>query len=225
MTEPPDPPSEVGSAPVALDELLHRFPVLTPPVSTAGAAVLIVLREGQHEVETLLIVRAANPEDPGSGQVAFPGGRVAEGDGSLVTTALRELEEEVGLTATDLAGPLRFIGTQPARAFGLTVGIFAAALGPVAQRPRARSPEEVATVFWLPRSALAESRKVTRTTALGATEVRASVVHGEVLWGFTRRVLRQFFGLPTEDEPSGPAFARPDHPAAAPEADHERFVG
>ena len=212
MNEPSDPASSVGNAPAALDDLLGRFPVLTPPVSTAGAAVSIVLREGLREIETLLIVRAANPEDPGSGQVAFPGGRVAEGDGSLLTTALRELEEEVGLMASDLAGPLRFIGTQPARAFGVTVGVFAGSLGPVAQHPSVRSPEEVATVFWLPRSALAETRKVTRTTVLGPTEVRATVVHGEVLWGFTRRVLRQFFGLPTEDELSGPAFARSARP-------------
>lgn len=225
MTEPFDGASVVGDAPIALDALLRRYPVLTPPVSTAGAAVSIVLREGQHEIETLLIVRAANPDDPGSGQVAFPGGRVAEGDGSLLTTALRELEEEVGLTAADLLGPLRFVGAQPARAFGLTVGIFAAALGPVAQHPRARSPEEVATVFWLPRSALAETRKVTRTTALGSAEVRATVVHGEVLWGFTRRVLRQFFGLPTEDEPSGPAFARPERRGSLPEGESSRSDG
>lgn len=197
-----------GNAPATLEGLLERFPVLTPPVSTAGAAVSIVLRDGLHEIETLLIVRASNPDDPGSGQVAFPGGRVAERDGSLVATALRELEEEVGLAADDLGGPLRFVGTQPARAFGLTVGVFAAALGPVSQHPHPRNPSEVATVFWLPRSALAETRKLTRTTAVGPTEVRATVVHGEVLWGFTRRVLRQFFGLPTEDELSGPAFAR-----------------
>ena len=214
MTEPSGPVPVVGDAPRTLDTLLSRFPVLTPPVSTAGAAVSIVLREGLKEIETLLIVRAANPNDPGSGQVAFPGGRVADGDGSLVATALRELEEEVGLTAADLTGPLRYIGTQPARAFGLAVGIFAGALGPVAQHPRARSPEEVATVFWLPRSALAETRKVTRTTGLGPTDVRATIVHGEVLRGFTRRALRQFFGLPTEDELSGPAFARSARPAA-----------
>ena len=225
MTGPEAPASVVGDAPRNVDGLLERFPVLSPPLSTAGAAVSIVLREGLHEVETLLIVRAANPDDPGAGQVAFPGGRVSEGDGSLVATALRELEEEVGLTGADLVGPLRFVGTQPARAFGLTVGVFAGALGPVAGPPRARSPQEVATVFWLPRSSLAETRKVTRTTALGPTGVRATIVHGEVLWGFTRRVLRQFFGLPTEDVLSGPAFARPERPGTGPEGEGPRFVG
>lgn len=215
MTAPAAPTERAGTAPDDLEALLARFPEVSPPVSTAGAAVSIVLRQGLKEVETLLIVRATHPTDPGSGQVALPGGRVDDGDGSLASTALRELEEEVGLSRTDLAGPLRFVGTQPARAFGLTVGVFATVLGPVAGRPSPRSPEEVATVFWLPRSALAVTHKVTRDTVIGPTEVRATLVHGEVLWGFTRRVLRQFFGLPTEDELSGPAFARrpgPDLP-------------
>ncbi len=205
----PVPGSPYGSAPDSLGDLLGRFPVLAPPVHTAGAAVVMVLREGLHETEALLIVRAQNPEDPASGHVAFPGGHVGEGDGSLETTALRELEEEVGLSRSDLDGPLRFVGATPARAFHMTVGVFAAALGPVAHVPAPRSPEEVAHVFWLPRSALADTHLVTRDSARGPFQVPATVVDGEVLWGFTRRILREFFGFPTEDELLGPAFAPP----------------
>ncbi len=194
-------------------DLVARFPVLTPPVSAAGAAVTLVLREGRAEVETLLIVRASNPEDPASGQVALPGGHVSDGDGSLATTALRELEEEVGLGLADLVGPPCFVALRPAPRFGLTVGVFAAALGPVAAPPAPRSPGEVAHVFWLPRSALAETRRVVRETHLGPREVHATVAHGEVLWGFTRRVLRDFFGFPAEEVLAGPGgpppFGRP----------------
>jgi 8-oxo-dGTP pyrophosphatase MutT (NUDIX family) len=206
----PVPP--VGVAPAALADLLGRFEVLAPPVSTAGAAVTIVLRQGAREVETLLIVRADNPDDPAAGDVAFPGGHVSDADGSLVSTALRELDEEVGLTESDLAGPPRYVGTELAPRFGLRVGVFAAALAPVAQSPTARSPEEVAHVFWLPRSALGQTRTVTREIPRGSISVHATVVGGHVLWGFTRRVLRQFFGLPTEDELLGPAFAHAPSP-------------
>jgi 8-oxo-dGTP pyrophosphatase MutT (NUDIX family) len=66
--------------------------------------VTILLRNGRSGVETLLIERTERPTDPASGQVAFPGGRVEESDGALVRTALRELQEEVGLTEGDLAG-------------------------------------------------------------------------------------------------------------------------
>lgn len=200
--------SGVGTAPASIDALLDRYPALTPPVPTAGAAVTIVLREGRTETESLLIVRATNPEDPASGQVGLPGGHVSEHDDNLLATALRELEEEVGLTRRDLADTPRYVGSVFARAFGIHVGIFAAALGPVASAPISRDAKEVAHVFWLPRSALGTTRRIPRDTVLGTTEVNATIVDGQVLWGFTRRVLRDFYGLPTEDDLAGPALGR-----------------
>jgi 8-oxo-dGTP pyrophosphatase MutT (NUDIX family) len=189
------------------EQLLARFPVLRPPVATAGAAVTIVLREGSTDVETLLIERAENPEDLASGEVALPGGHVDEGDGTLASTALRELREEVGLAATDLDGPLHFVGSTPARRFGIHVGVFAARLGPRAGPPTVANPREVAHVFWLPRGALSESRPLTRETERGALRILATVHEGHIVWGFTRRVLRDFFDLPVEDVPQGPAFS------------------
>ena len=196
-----------GSAPASLDEILARHPVLAPPVSTAGAAVVIVLREGESEVETLLIERAERPEDPASGQVAFPGGHVSDGDGSLAVTALRELEEEVGLTRADLEGAPRYVDTVLAVRFGLKVAVFVTGLSEGAHPATARSAEEVAHVFWLPRSALAVSHSVDRETMRGPSEVPATVFEGHILWGFTRRVLCQFFGITSQDQPIGPVFA------------------
>lgn len=200
-------PVLVGRAPRSLGALLERFEPLTPPSSSAGAAVTLVLREGAREVEVLLIERTVDSEDPASGQVALPGGHVGEGDPSLVTTALRELEEEVGLTETDLEGPLRYVSTLFAARFGIHVAVFAARLAEAAGLPSARSTEEVAHVFWLPRSALGVTRRVHRDTPEGYREFNASVVDGHVLWGFTRRILREFFELPTEDDLLGPSFA------------------
>jgi 8-oxo-dGTP pyrophosphatase MutT (NUDIX family) len=203
----------IGTAPLALPDLLGRFPAEVPPVSVGGAAVTILLRQGAHEVETLLIERTERATDPASGQVAFPGGRVDDGDGSLQQTALRELEEEVGLTPSDLDGSIRFVRADPAPRFQLTVGVFAAALGSRARAPTARSSEEVAHVFWLPRSALGRTVRVHRETGYGLLEVNATVYEGHVLWGFTRRVIRDFFGCPVEDLVAGRLFAsRPDRP-------------
>jgi len=196
-----------GTAPIDLDAILECFPVLSPPVSTAGAAVVIVLREGREDVETLLIERAEQPSDPASGQVAFPGGHVADGDGSLAATALRELEEEVGLSRTDFRGDLRYVDTVLALRFGLKVGVFAVGLGPDAKPPTARSADEVAHVFWLPRNALGDSHPIERETMRGDAEVQATVFDGHILWGFTRRVLCNFFGVANRDEAIGPVFA------------------
>lgn len=183
-------------------EWLGRFPEGEPPIGSAGAAVTLVLRDGSTDVEVLLIERAISPEDPGSGQVALPGGRVATSDGSLTVTALRELQEEVGLAESDLTGPLRFVRTRAARRFGLSVAVFAAAIAPEAGPPVRRSPREVAHVFWFPQGRLAQVRWVPAGTDRPSPDVPAAVFEGHVIWGFTRRVLLDFFGYGAEQEPN-----------------------
>ncbi len=201
------PPAAVGSAPDSLPELLARYSEGAPPVGTAGAAVTIVLRSGPREVEVLLIERAESDTDPASGQVGLPGGHVDDADSSLARTALRELREEVGLEPSDLTGPPRFVETKLAARFRLKVAIFVGELAPGRGSPSPASKEEVAHVFWMPRSALARAKQVPRDTPLGWIEVTATVHDGHILWGFTRRVLRDFFGFPPEDELGGLPFA------------------
>jgi 8-oxo-dGTP diphosphatase len=201
VTPPP------AGGPLSIEALLARFPTDQPPVAVARAAVTIVLRDGASDVEVLLIERTVTPTDPASGQVALPGGHVSEDDGNLARTALRELEEEVGLSVADLDGPLHYISTEHASRFGIDVGVFAARLGPGGRTPGPRSPLEVAHVFWLPRSALETTRRVERDTSRGVLPVNATVHEGHVLWGFTRRVVRVFFGFPGEEGSYGPVFA------------------
>jgi 8-oxo-dGTP pyrophosphatase MutT (NUDIX family) len=55
----------------------------------------------------LLTTRAAALRDH-SGQIAFPGGKIDEGDASPVATALREAEEEIGLARAHVT-PLGFL--------------------------------------------------------------------------------------------------------------------
>jgi 8-oxo-dGTP pyrophosphatase MutT (NUDIX family) len=158
--------------------------------------VLLLLREAEADVEVLLIERTERLDDPATGQVALPGGRVDPIDKTLRSTALREFQEEVGLTESDLGGPFPFISIQVASVFSLRVAVFAAALRANGRVPSIASPEEVAAIFWLPRSALYNAQRVARDTHLGTREVPATIYQGHVLWGFTRRVLCEFFGLP-----------------------------
>ncbi len=60
------------------------------------SAVLIALFPKNDKIYTLLIKRAAY-DGVHSGQVSFPGGKFEESDESLIQTALREAQEEVGI--------------------------------------------------------------------------------------------------------------------------------
>lgn len=73
------------------------------------AAVAAILRDGGADgAEVLFILRAESERDPWSGHIAFPGGRREPEDDSLLTTAIRETREEVGveLARTELVARL-----------------------------------------------------------------------------------------------------------------------
>lgn len=71
------------------------------------AAVLVPLVEHVDE-PSILLTRRADHLEKHSGQVAFPGGKVEDTDESPVATALREAEEEIGLSPdfVEIAGVL-----------------------------------------------------------------------------------------------------------------------
>ncbi len=61
------------------------------------AAVAMILRDAASGPEALFIKRAEHPNDPWSGHMAFPGGRVDSVDNTLEAAARRETLEEVGV--------------------------------------------------------------------------------------------------------------------------------
>jgi 8-oxo-dGTP pyrophosphatase MutT (NUDIX family) len=73
------------------------------------AAVAAIMRDREQGPELLFIQRTEHPEDPWSGHMAFPGGRVDEGDDGPVAAAIRETREELALdleAAGELIGRL-----------------------------------------------------------------------------------------------------------------------
>ena len=78
-----------------------------PPLPPGGlrlASVLIGVVDREPGATVILTLRSAHlPTHPG--QVAFPGGRAEPGDATVVDTALREAQEEIGL-APGLVTPL-----------------------------------------------------------------------------------------------------------------------
>jgi 8-oxo-dGTP pyrophosphatase MutT (NUDIX family) len=122
------------------------------------SAVAMILQVREGELHILMIKRAEREGDPWSGHMAFPGGRMDKADAHGFAVAVRETEEEVGLTLGEgdqCIGRLSDIITRPKRGpFGMAVTPFVFRL----ERKVAFTPnEEVAEVVWVPLEFLLDS--------------------------------------------------------------------
>ncbi len=90
----------------------------------AGAAVLVPLVRRETGLSLLLTRRADHLRDH-AGQISFPGGRVEPEDDGPVATALRETEEEIGLSRLhiDVIGQLPVYSTVTAFQVTPVVGL------------------------------------------------------------------------------------------------------
>jgi 8-oxo-dGTP pyrophosphatase MutT (NUDIX family) len=163
-----------------------------------GAAVLMPLFELDGDLHVVFIRRSDHVESH-RGQVAFPGGRVDPTDETLLHTALREAQEEVGIdpASVDVLGGIE--GTV-ARTSEIYVTPFIGVI-PAADGLRA-DPREVAAIFFVPMSALEDSTyRGTyrfRRDSGEVTEHPAIFYNDQVIWGltlrFTEEVLRRMNG-------------------------------
>ena len=85
--------------------------------SYLDAGVLVLFQQAEHQQEPqweLVLTKKAEYLNKHAGQVAFPGGKFEDGDDSILSTALRETEEEVGVEA-HLISPFHSLKPQMSR--------------------------------------------------------------------------------------------------------------
>jgi 8-oxo-dGTP pyrophosphatase MutT (NUDIX family) len=156
------------------------------------AAVAMVLREAAAGIEILFIRRAEREQDPWSGQMGFPGGRVEPGDADLGATARRETFEEIGIDLLENAELLGGLDEIRAMARGRPVDlVITPFVFHLRGRENVRLSEEVTSVHWLSLDLLLgpdhhgrfEYRHGDETVELPCLRV------GElVIWGLTYRM-------------------------------------
>ena len=155
-----------------------------------AAVLLPVFRDAEGELRIVLVVRADDGGQHG-GQLGLPGGKPEPGDADLLDTALREAEEEVGLSrgAVEVVAELEPLATQ---ATGWLVHPF---LGRVAPDTRWRLQEsEIVGILTPAARVLADpaSRSMLPFSSLRFPEpvlVDGIDIEGHVLWGMTLRLL------------------------------------
>ncbi len=78
-------------------ELNPGIPTETMPRRALRPAAVLVPVVDRDDGATVILTLRASHLASHAGQVAFPGGKVAPGDATIIDTALREAEEEIGL--------------------------------------------------------------------------------------------------------------------------------
>jgi 8-oxo-dGTP pyrophosphatase MutT (NUDIX family) len=173
--------------------LTQRVPVIVPPDPTRRqAAVLLPLFKNATDYHLVFTKRTETVRHH-KGQVSFPGGSFEPADGDLLTTALRESYEEVGIRPehVSILGRLDDLATFST---SFTISPFVGLIPyPYPFRP---DPIEVAIVFDASLSILADptvGRRYLRARDDGATiEDYEFHVDGHVIWGATARIIHHF---------------------------------
>lgn len=174
------------------------------------ASVAMILSRAANDFEILFIQRAAHELDPWSGHIAFPGGKLEEGELEC-QAALRETFEEIGI---DLQQAL-YLGRLPdIIGANLPVRVSCCVFGVDRRRCRPVLNEEVRDLFWVKLSDLRDPVQH-RWSSVAFDEkrfkvpaIRLPVADKPLLWGITYRLVMQFLTVLGGESASGEGFYR-----------------
>ncbi len=155
------------------------------------AAVLMLLFEAAGE-DHIVFTRRTERVATHKGQISLPGGAWEPTDQSLLHTALRETEEELGVSPHQI----QVIGELPNVFTAVSNFVIKPFVGRLAKHPEYRpDPQEVAEVIEVPLSVLRNPDIYWMEERLepgGARGVHFYRYGDHIIWGATARILKQF---------------------------------
>jgi 8-oxo-dGTP pyrophosphatase MutT (NUDIX family) len=183
-----EPPTRYGRSD---DDLNPGIEVISPDVPLRPAAVLVPIVLRKPELAVLLTQRTAHLASHG-GQIAFPGGKIDEGDDGAIGAALREAEEETGL-GRSFVKPVGFLDGYLTRTYFRVVPVVALVETGFTLNP---APDEVSDVFEVPLRFLmsAENHAKHSLDWKGRTRFYYAMPYGErYIWGATAGMIRNLY--------------------------------
>jgi 8-oxo-dGTP pyrophosphatase MutT (NUDIX family) len=186
---------------VLFDSISRKLgPESVTSTSLRLAAVAMIIRD-RDSPSVLMIRRAERKGDPWSGQVAFPGGKMQEGDETARATAVRETYEEVGI---DLDKSADFLGFAEATVTHTGTMEVVPAVFLLKQDVRVNPNQEVASHRWIELEEMLSSgsKSVHRLNFEGReVSVPAYSVGDYTIWGLTYRIVTSLVGSDPSPEP------------------------
>ena len=188
-----------------LDVMRKALSGLGAPKAAGGeltpAAVLVLLYPKDGEYCVLLNKRSQEVEHH-KGEISFPGGAREPQDDGPLETALRETEEEMGVSRADVTvlGELDEVETRSRFRVKVFVGTIAAGYS------FSPSSVEIAEVLEAPVATLRDAanlRVETRWDEGSSVTSYAYAYNEHLIFGATARILRQFLDLLEEGEHKG----------------------
>lgn len=174
-------------------EILNKQDI---PKTAKKSAVLMLFF---HEADTLkmIVIRRSHYVGIHSGQIAFPGGRYEEEDKTVRTTALREIEEEIGIPESkiEIIGRLSDIYVPPSN---FLISVF---VGYLANKPEYTIEErEVDEVIEIPFSDFFKPDAIKQKdfyvgSLKAATKAPYFDVTNAEIWGASAMVINELLEL------------------------------
>lgn len=159
--------------------------------SATPAAVLVIIHYHNNDPHIFLTKRSSTLKSH-RGEISFPGGRYVESDGTLLATALRETDEEVGIAFTpdQVAGSMRAVRTMTSNHFIVPFVTIQSML------PKYRTAaSEVEAVIDVPLIKTLKSMAPDAEHYRLAKDAYKFTCDDNVIWGATARILKQLYDL------------------------------
>ncbi len=174
--------------------LLHPQPSIEwPSIDLHQSAVFVALQERPYGLDLILTRRSENLRNHAH-QICFPGGRQDLSDTSLLHTALREVEEELGVSPQQI----EILGKLPCQPV-LTRFMIHPYIGFIDANATFRpDPREVSEVVRVPLQRMIDHRvhytkrfKSKQIKQLPYHELVFIPVDGQLVWGATAAIIRR----------------------------------
>ncbi|MGD1892978.1 MAG: NUDIX hydrolase [Cyclobacteriaceae bacterium] len=173
----------------------HRRARLKVPSTARQAGVLLLLYPGEQSHLYFPLIKRPTYNGAHSGQIAFPGGKIEPQDQSIVDTALRETQEEIGVEV----GHSQVLGQLS----NLYIPVSRFVVSPVVaftnEKPQYQcDPVEVAdTLDVAAHDFLNTDKQAKQEIKVGEFTLEAPtyVIQDQIIWGATAMMLAEFSAI------------------------------